>query len=247
MPKFAPGRHALTHKTAFEEQEWALAAHLMLAVGCATTHRFRQRATTNATLENLMSTSKTPEHRQVMNDQRAKIAPGSLLFLLALGLGDGLLSACAVREKTGLYIKDAYIKTAIPGRTMTAAYATFINQTPETLCLENFSAIFARSIELHETVSVGDPANGRVAMQRLPLLCIEPGKSARLEPGGKHLMVMGLGTLPDPAVTGPGMDAEVTIVLGTTEGRAYEVRFKVRPFDYLVSNSESATVIQLKN
>lgn len=129
------------------------------------------------------------------------------------------LSACS-EPPSGLHLRDAYIKTAIPGRTMTAAYATLTNHEPQPLCLIGFAADFASRIELHETRQTEN--RDRVSMHRLPRLCIEPGSSATLAPGGKHLMVMGLGSLPAH---------NARIVLGTASGRAFEGVFAVRPFN----------------
>ena len=113
---------------------------------------------------------------------------------------------------------------------MTAAYAKITNNEPETLCLTDFSATFASAIELHITESVGDPASGRVAMRHLPELCIEPGQTAELKPGGMHLMVMGLEDLPSPSTSADAELPEVSLQLGTSKGQAFETSFQVRPF-----------------
>ena len=161
-------------------------------------------------------------------------AGGLITLLLAL-------SACSdttTHKKTGLYLDNAYIKTVVPGRSMTAAYATLINHDPNTLCLEAFSAPFAQSIELHVTEPIGDPDSGQVRMRRLPKLCLEPGDQTQLAPGGMHLMVMGVTGLSGADVKSAAEDEEkeqeavtVPIVLGTTDGRAFEGRFLVLPFN----------------
>ena len=148
----------------------------------------------------------------------SRLAP--LLLLISLVNGCGGPSDLA---KTGIYLDDAYIKTAVPGRTMTAAYATIINHEPETQCLVHFSAAFADRIELHVTEPVGDANSGRVRMRELTELCLDSGERAELKPGGMHLMVMGL----------QGLDAttpSVPIVIGTSTGRAFEGRFQIKPF-----------------
>jgi len=118
---------------------------------------------------------------------------------------------------------------------MTAAYATLINHDPNTLCLEAFSAPFAQSIELHVTEPIGDPDSGRVRMRRLPKLCLEPGDQAQLVPGGMHLMVMGVAGLSGADVKSAAKQEDgavtVPIILGTTDGRAFEGRFLVLPFN----------------
>jgi len=132
-----------------------------------------------------------------------------------------LLSACSPPPKTGLHLQEAYIKTVIPGRSVTAAYATLYNHDSEALCLVGFDAAFASTVELHETRRTGGPNSDRVAMHAVPELCIEPGGSATLAPGGMHLMVMGLTQLPPD---------QATIRFGTKSGRAFAAEFSVRPF-----------------
>lgn len=141
-----------------------------------------------------------------------------------------LLTACAdagSEHKTGIYLDHAYIKTAVPGRTLTAAYATIINHDPEPLCFVRFAAPFAQAIELHVTEPTGAPDSGRVRMRRIPRLCLEPGQQAQLEPGGMHLMVMGLA---NDLATGPDSEP-VAITLVTDNGRAFAGRFRVEPFN----------------
>ena len=143
-------------------------------------------------------------------------------LLLLLGLMNGC-GGPSGPGKTGIYLDDAYIKTAVPGRTMTAAYATIINHEPERLCLTHFAAPFAGEIELHATEPVGEPNSGRVRMRQLAQLCLDPGERAELKPGGMHLMVMGL----------RGLDSttpSVPIVIGTTTGRAFEGDFRIQSF-----------------
>ena len=114
---------------------------------------------------------------------------------------------------------------------MTAAYATIINHDPQEHCLEAFSSPIAQAIELHITEPTGDPSSGRMRMRRLPQLCLGPGAAAKLEPGGMHLMVMGLDGLP-----AADLDTEqantIPITFGTTDGRAFQAPFQVRPFNY---------------
>jgi len=151
----------------------------------------------------------------------------ALTMALAITMALGACSEADKGSKTGIYLDNAYIKTAVPGRSITAAYATIINHDPQRLCLEQFSATFAQSIELHTVESTGGPDSGRVRMRQLDQLCLRPGEHALLEPGGMHLMVMGLDGLPSPA---PQAEP-VAIVIGTADGRAFKGLFRVQPFN----------------
>ena len=121
-------------------------------------------------------------------------------------------------------MQQAYIKAPVPGRSMTAAYATFINRDSEPMCLVGFEAEIARAIELHSTERAGGPNSQRTVMRHLPRLCLASGERVALEPGGKHLMVMGVDALPEAAAT---------LRIGTAEGRLFEASFEVQPFNYL--------------
>ena len=143
------------------------------------------------------------------------------------------LSACsdASTPAADLQVQDAYIKHAVPGRKMTAAYATLTNHSADQLCFVGFEADFASRIELHVTEPVGGSDSQRFAMRRIDEQCLAPGERVTLEPGGKHLMVMGLydNGLPPETVT-------ATIRLGTRNGRSFEAEFAVVPFNYSPQN-----------
>ena len=149
---------------------------------------------------------------------------------------------------SGLHVQDAYIKRAVPGRKMTAAYATLINHTPDRLCFIGFEADFATRVELHVTEPVGGPDSQRVAMRQIHEHCLAQGATTTLEPGGKHLMIMGLHDnalintesvqTPPPSndASNKISDHQVAIRLGTSTGRLFEAKFAVVPFNYSPQN-----------
>ena len=111
---------------------------------------------------------------------------------------------------------------------MTAAYATLINYTPDTLCLAGFDTAVATAVELHVTEPVGGANSQRVAMRRIHEQCIGPNERVDLKPGGKHLMVMGL--------TDQELPESVTITLSTSTGHVFATEFAVVPFNYSPEN-----------
>ncbi len=154
-------------------------------------------------------------------------------------LSGSLAVAAGCSTPPALQVSDAYIKQPVPGKQMTAAYATFTNHTSEPICLTEFSGAFASNIELHTTETVSRAAGSdrshkvrdrshkvhdRVRMLHLPELCIQPAAAAILAPGGKHLMVMGVQDLS----TSP-IDIEIRSATGLT----FAAPFEVQPFDYL--------------
>lgn len=151
-------------------------------------------------------------------------------ILVASLLITGCSGATDTTKAPGLHVQDAYIKRAVPGRKMTAAYATLINGLPDTLCFVGFEANFATRIELHVTEPVGGPNSERVAMRRLHEQCLGAGEQLVLAPGGKHLMIM---NLDDEALS---TATTATIRLGTKDGRLFAAEFAVVPFNYSPQN-----------
>ena len=107
---------------------------------------------------------------------------------------------------TGVYFVGAWARPAMPGMPNSAAYGLALNlgETPERIVSGATAA--AEALELHEMIM----AEGDV-MQMRPLadgISLPPGGFARLQPGGLHLMLIGLtGTL------APGDTLDVTLDL----------------------------------
>lgn len=79
----------------------------------------------------------------------------------------------------------ASIGTSRPG----AAYLTITNEGAEADRLTRVESATAGRSEVHETAT---DASGVSRMQATGPLAIPPGESVRLEPGGKHVMLMEL-------------------------------------------------------
>ncbi len=149
----------------------------------------------------------------------------SLTSILVPALVLALLLSTGCSTPAALQVSDAYIKQPVPGRQMTAAYATFTNHTNQSICLAEFSGTFADSIELHATETLaGADGSDRVRMVHLPELCMEPGTSAMLAPGGKHLMIMGVRDL---------SPTSVSINILSSTGSTVAAEFEVQAFNYL--------------
>ena len=134
----------------------------------------------------------------------------TVLPAASAGLLLGALTACGSGASTvaALTVTDAVVRAAPPGRPMTAGYAQFTaGATP--LCITGFQLPEAGSVELHATVRQGD----RLRMQAQGPLCLGAGESARLLPGGLHLMLHGVadltvGTELSMTITTTGRDAD---------------------------------------
>jgi len=144
-----------------------------------------------------------------------------VFFAIACALLGGLLTACGAHDDSVvLKVEQGYVKTPVPGKDLTAAYAQITNRSARQICLAEFVADFAQTVEVHATEQRSD----RVRMQRLDQLCIAPSETIRLAPGGKHFMLFGVA-----GVAAPG--EQMDIVLIDTNQQRYPASFDVRAFN----------------
>lgn len=117
-------------------------------------------------------------------------ARGLAFVVLALAVGLLLLLVRAERDAGApLRVTDAWARSTVPGSDVGAVYATFHNDSPRPLIVLEASSDVASSAVIHDLAT----HSGMVHMHALEAgLSIEAGAAARLEPGGKHLMLFGL-------------------------------------------------------
>jgi copper(I)-binding protein len=96
-----------------------------------------------------------------------------------------------------LTVTDVWMREPAEGQTLSAAYGTITNNGDTDVTLVSASVPFDATVEIHETI-MGD--DGSMAMQEVPEGFVVPaGASFTLEPGGPHIMLIGI----DPAdITG---------------------------------------------
>jgi periplasmic copper chaperone A len=128
----------------------------------------------------------------------ATMLRGSLFALALAGLAACTPAPTPVETKpapveapapAGVEVLDAYIAPATGGRPATAAYLVFVN-TGEADRLVGASSSVAKAVEIHDHVTTAD---GMMSMVRLEDgLDLPKDSRVALEPGGKHLMFIGL-------------------------------------------------------
>ena len=91
-----------------------------------------------------------------------------------------------------LTLENFWVRAMPPGQPMTAGYGKIINSSDGPTTILGASVTFADKVELHETITVNDA----VRMQPMGNLTLEAGESLMLTPGGAHLMIMGITTMP---------------------------------------------------
>lgn len=100
-----------------------------------------------------------------------------------------------------------------------AGYLTIVNHgtTPDRLV-----GVESALAERHEVHRTEEGADGVARMVHVPVLEIPPGERVALEPGGLHVMFMGL-------TERPAVDSRVGAVLVFEEAGRVEVEFAVEP------------------
>ena len=106
------------------------------------------------------------------------------------------LGALAFADESGsgavsLSVSDAWVRAMPPGRIMTAGYARLTNTSDRPLQLIGVSSTESNA-SLHETRT----SEGKTSMVPVSRLTIGPGETVAFEPGGLHIMLMGLETTP---------------------------------------------------
>ena len=137
--------------------------------------------------------------------RRAMLA-GAALTLAATGL-----AACGSSSDGALAVNDSWTK-ATDGP-MTGSFGTLVNSTDAEITVTGASSPVAGMVELHETTMVG----GEMVMQPKPGGFVVPaGGSLALEPGGNHVMLMGL-----TGAIAPGQEVPITLTLSNGESLTY--------------------------
>ena len=109
--------------------------------------------------------------------------------LAAAGL---LSSSLYAGEASVLKIENAWVRALPPTQKVTAAYLEVSNPGSETVTITGGEADVAAEVQIHATREI----DGYTRMERLQQLELPAGGSARLEPGGTHLMLMQLERMP---------------------------------------------------
>jgi copper(I)-binding protein len=114
-------------------------------------------------------------------------------------------------------IERAWVRAADSAAT-TAAYFTLVNDGADSLHVTGLSGDVADAIAMHETVREG----GMASMRETDLVDVAPRSRVAFEPGGRHVMLVGLRHRLLPGLP-------VNLTLHTSDGRELPVVAEVRP------------------
>lgn len=152
----------------------------------------------------------------------------SLRFAALLTAAALALTGCATTTPTvedvaaaadAVTIENAWVKAADEG--MSAAFGEFVNDSDADVTITAGTTAASDMLELHETT---DDGTGQMVMREVEGgFTIPAHGSFTLEPGGNHLMLMGL--------TGPLQAGdEVTITVTFSDDSSYEFAAPVKDF-----------------
>lgn len=110
-------------------------------------------------------------------------------LLLMTGCSPAAQPAAETPASDAVTIDDAWVKSAPDG--MTAAFGILTNSGDDDVTISSAQTDAAERIELHETVA--DASSGGTTMREVDGGFVIPaGGTLALEPGGSHLMLMGV-------------------------------------------------------
>lgn len=153
-----------------------------------------------------------------------RIAPAGILIAAVVALGgcgsqDTTAPAAVPAAVPGsgapvaapaLTITDPWVKTA--GKGMSAAFGTLVNNTDAEVTVVSAASPLSPKVELHEVV---DSAGKMIMRPKEGGIVIPPGGTHRLQPGGDHIMLMGVTEAVKPG-------AEIPFTLSLKDGKTLE-------------------------
>lgn len=124
--------------------------------------------------------------------------------------------ACSSAYAQTVEVKDAWVRTTVPGQKATGAFMTI--SAKDGAQLVGASSPVAGVTEVHEMKMEGDIMKMRPA----PALDIPAGKTLVLKPGGYHVMLLDL-----KAPLAKGSSVPLTLVFKDAKGAESKVELKV--------------------
>ena len=115
----------------------------------------------------------------------------SLLFAARVGLG----------ADSAVQVNDAWVRETVPGQSVGAAYMRILSNEPVELI--GVESAVSEAAELHQMSMQG----GVMKMREIGAANVTPGKALKLEPGGAHIMLVGVKR---PLKVGEGVKLKLT-------------------------------------
>jgi periplasmic copper chaperone A len=139
------------------------------------------------------------------------------LVAISGALSLGIFSLLA--DEPNLRVDGAWMRAVPPSVSDTAIYCTITNLGKDKVALTGGKTSIANSVEPMVMTKSGEGTKQELGMASVDSLEVPPGEKLVLEPGGNHLMVMGLKKHP-----AEGEKVNLTITL---EPGNHEVRLEI--------------------
>ena len=108
----------------------------------------------------------------------------------AAGMLVGLSFSSLANEM--LHWRDAWVRSSPPGAAVTAAYGSLMNHGSDTVTIVNLTSTTGAEAQMHDVIADSDQRK----MVRLNSVDIAPGELLVFEPGGRHIMLLGITDAP---------------------------------------------------
>ena len=92
-----------------------------------------------------------------------------------------------------LHWRDAWVRSLPPGAAVAAAYGSLMNHGSDTVTIVNVTSTTGTEAQMHDVIADGDQRK----MMQLNSVDIAPGESLVFEPGGRHIMLLGITDAPE--------------------------------------------------
>ena len=87
-----------------------------------------------------------------------------------------------------LHWRDAWVRSLPSGAAVAAAYGTLMNHGSNTVTIVTLTSTTGSEAQMHDVIADGDQRK----MAQLNSVDIAPGESLVFEPGGRHIMLLGI-------------------------------------------------------
>ncbi|RUO24266.1 hypothetical protein CWE09_10320 [Aliidiomarina minuta] len=126
--------------------------------------------------------------------------------------------ASATQAAISLNTDDIWLRESVPGAENGAGFGALLNPSNEDVVIVGAYSEVAGDVEIHQHVS----RNGQMSMEAIEALTVPAGEEVKLQPGGYHLMLLGL----KQRLT-TGDEHEITLLLAS--GEAITMMAEVKP------------------
>ena len=103
-----------------------------------------------------------------------------------------LCGAMATQAEEMLHWKNVWVRGMPPGTQVTAAYGELMNHGDHTVTISAITADLGNEEQMHDVLAEGDQRR----MVQMATADIAPGDSLVFEPGGQHIMLLGVSAAP---------------------------------------------------